>query len=449
MDRINPRLPSGFRDYLPKEMIPRQKMLNTIRSVFELFGFVPLETPGVEKEEILIGGDPNFNKEIFKLSTREGKEKDVALRFDLTVPLARVIAQYPNEIKKPFKRYQIGTVWRGEKPQAGRYREFIQYDVDIVGSSSMMADAEIIAIIYETMTALGLKKFLIRVNNRKILNGLAELIGFEQKKIASVLRSIDKLDKQGWRAVSSELAEEEKKGGVGLFKNQINALKNFFEIQSGNQEKVLELVSNIADGVPIIMGGAEELRQVAENLRALGIPDNKWVIDLSVARGLGYYTGPVFETILTDLPGFGSVCSGGRYDGLVERFSSVSVPATGVSLGVDRLFVAMEELNLLEKRKTLSQVIVLNFDSSCEVYIQEITTEIRRAGIRTEIYLGTESTIKGQLAYALNAEIPVILIVGSEERKKNTVQIKNVGTREQKEVVRSEIFAKIMEVLNS
>jgi len=440
---------SGFRDYLPSDAIPRQKILDTVRGVFELFGFEPLETPGVEKEEILTGGDPDFKKEIFRISTRGEKEKDIALRFDLTVPLARVVAQYRNEIKRPFKRYQVGPVWRGERPQFGRYREFIQCDADIVGSSSMMADAEIIAVIYESMTALGLKNFQIRINNRKILNGLPEYIGFSADAAENVLRSIDKLGKQGWTAVSSELAASKKENGANLTKKQIEKLKSFLEIKDKNQIKVLEKVLNTSCDLPIVNEGVEELKQVIENLRALGVPSDKWVIDLSVARGLGYYTGPVFECVIENLEEVGSIFGGGRYDGLVKRFSSVSVPATGVSLGIDRLFSAMEKLGFLSKQKTISRVIVLNFERSCESYCAEIATLLRKSGISTEVYMGSEKTLRGQLAYAVRNEIPVVLIAGGGEKKKKSAQVKNMKTREQKEIKVGEIAKFIQNILEN
>src|SRR3989344_2317244 len=405
---INPELAGGFRDYLPEDMIPRQRMFDTIRGVFERFGFIPLDTPALEKEEILTGG-----------------EEKLALRFDLTVPLARVIAQYPNEIKKPFKRYQVGPVWRAEKPQAGRFREFTQFDADIVGSASMMADAEIISVMYETMTALGISNFLIKVNNRKILNGLAEYAGFSSEKNVTVLRMIDKLDKQGWDEVQKELID------CGLELIEAEAIKKFVSIKNSNTEEILGLVESLMKKSATALEGIAELREILNYTQALGVPDDSWEIDLSVARGLGYYTGAVFETILQDLPSFGSVFSGGRYDGLVEKFSPNSVPATGASVGVDRLFVALKELKLVRPIKTVAQVIILNFDKTCEVTCLKTANVLRKAQVSTEIYLGQETTLKGQLAYAVRNEAPVVIIIGSIELQKGFAQIKDMRARKQ------------------
>jgi len=337
-DYIEPKLASGFKDYLPEDMIPRQEMFDKIRAVFENFGFVPLDTPGLEKDEIITGGDPDFKMNVWHASIKDDSEK-MALRFDLTVPLARVIAGNP-DIKKPFKRYQIGKVWRGERPQAGRYREFVQFDADIVGSASILADAEIIAIMNATMIALEIPNFLIRINNRKILNGLAEYADFSSDKNSAVLRSIDKLDKQGWDKVSAELCDAK----IGLTSEQAEAIKKFVDLRADTPTETLNAAEVLMARSPTAMSGIIELREIVDAVRAMGVPDNRWKIDLSVARGLGYYTGPVFETVLTDILEIGSVFSGGRYDGLVSKFSAQSVPATGASVGVDRLFAALSKL---------------------------------------------------------------------------------------------------------
>ncbi|MFH0806361.1 MAG: histidine--tRNA ligase [Candidatus Brennerbacteria bacterium] len=444
--KIVPELSSGFRDYLPEDMIPRQQMFDTIRAVFERFGFVPLDTPGLEKEEILTGGDENFRMHIFRTDVQVGWDK-LALRFDLTVPLARVIAQYQNEIKRPFKRYQVGKVWRAEKPQAGRFREFVQFDADIVGAASMMADAEIIALMYETMKALGVPNFFIRVNTRKILNGLAAFAGFQSEKTAAVLRTIDKLDKQGWEAVYAELSDATSPEGLALSENAIAKLKEFLEVRGENQEATIQAVRTLMQGVPIVEEGVQDLEKILEGVRAMGVPDDVWAIELSVARGLGYYTGPVFETVLKDLPSIGSVFSGGRYDDLVERFGTINVPATGASVGVDRLFTALEELGLVKRRKSVSQVAILNFDPESGAYIQGIAAGLRRGNIPTEIYLGNEATLKGQLAYVLNADIPVVIIAGSDERERNAVQVKDLRARKQVEVSRNQLLSHIRTIL--
>lgn len=449
--QIKPELASGFRDYLPADMIPRQKMFDIIRGVFERFGFVPLDTPALEKESILTGGDPNFRMQIYRAGLR-GSKDELALHFDLTVPLARVIAQYP-EIKKPFKRYQSAKVWRGERAQAGRYREFVQFDADIVGSKEMTADAEIISIMNETMTALGISNFLVKVNNRKILNGLAEYAGFSPDKLVSVLRIIDKLDKIGWEGVDSELRKtsaednDETADFAGLNDSQVRAIKSFIDLKADGKKEILDRVEELMENSPSAREGIKELREIIEHVKALGVSDDKWAIDLSVARGLGYYTGPVFETVLTDLLSIGSVFSGGRYDDLVSRFSSSVVPATGASVGVDRLFAAMSQLKLLSKQEATAKVLVLNFDKTCELVCERLATVLRQANIPTEIYFGNENNLKGQLSYAVSQEVPVVLIVGSSEREKNTVTVKDMKKRIQKEVPQSELIDVVTEII--
>jgi histidyl-tRNA synthetase len=438
---ISPELAGGVKDYLPEDMIPRQKMFDTIRNTFERFGFVPLDTPGIEREEILTGGDPNFKMQIFKTGLRIGDE-GLALRFDLTVPLARVISLYGDKIPRPFKRYQTGKVWRGEKPQAGRFREFVQFDADIVGSERMSADAEIIALMYETMSALGLSRFSIRINNRKILNGLADYVGYSSSMNAEILRIIDKLDKIKWEGVKTELKEKASFGDT-----QLSRLKQFLDLQSSSSSDLLTTLSQFMATSPEALRGIAELKEISKNLVSLGVPETAWRIDLSVARGLGYYTGPVFETILDDLPGIGSVFSGGRYDDLVARFSDRSVPATGASVGVDRLFAAMEKLNLVKGEKATAKVVVLNFDGSAEDYCQAVVTAIRRGGLAAELYLGKEGSLKGQLAYALGRDVPVVIIAGGSEKERNVAQVKNILRREQTEVPFDQITSKIKTIL--
>lgn len=439
---INSELASGFRDYLPRDMIPRQWMLDTIRSVFERFGFLPLDTPGIEREEILNGGDPNFKMQIFKTFLRS-QESDLALRFDLTVPLARVVSLYPNELQKPFKRYQMGKVWRGEKPQAGRFCEFMQFDADIVGSSRISADAEIVSLIYETLTVLGITDFMIKVNNRKILNGLAAYVGYPANKTVEVLRQIDKLDKTGWENVSGELADT-----IKLTPDQLEKLKKFLDLRTGSNEETIAAVLELMAASPEAVEGGQELAGITTFVDALGVPRNAWQIDLSVARGLGYYTGPVFETTLLKLPNIGSVFSGGRYDDLVARFGSDSIPATGASVGVDRLFVALKTIGLVPKKRTTTQAIVLNFDAGAEAYCNQVAGLLRQAGIPTELYLGKEITINGQLAYALKQEIPTIIIAGNRERDNGTAQVKDPKNRTQKTVSIAELPEAVQAVVS-
>ncbi len=434
---IEPQLASGFRDYLPKDMIPRQEMFDVIRRSFERFGFLPLDTPGIERLEILTGGDPDFKKQIFRTSVGATEDSDLAMRFDLTVPLARVIAAYQSELPKPFKRYQTGKVWRGERPQSGRFREFVQFDADTVGSKSPMADAEIVSLMYETMTALGFTDFTIRVNDRKVLNGLAAYAGFSEEKNAEVLRAIDKLDKIAWEGVREELLREPgdpNNPGVGLTSDQAEAIKKFIDIRGGTSKETLDAVAELMANSPVAQEGIGELREILAAVEALGVPDKNWIIDLSVARGLGYYTGPVFETILNDLPSIGSVFSGGRYDDLVSRFSPITIPATGASVGVDRLFAAMEKLGIVPIRSTVTKVMVLNFEKDCQDLVQRAASQLRRAGIPTEIYLGLEVTIKAQLSAAVKQNIPFVVIIGGNEKEEGVVVVKDMKQRKQNKV---------------
>lgn len=426
--KIEPKLPSGFKDYLPEEMIPRQKMLDTIRVVFESFGFVPLETPAVEREEILTGGDPEFNKQIFRIASNS-EEKDLsglALRFDLTVPLARVVAANSSALGRPFKRYQIGKVFRGESAQMGRYKEFTQCDADIVGSDSLMADAEVIALMYSAFKALGIDKFKIRIGDRKILSKLIfENISEEMGNdgITNVMREIDKIDKLGWERVASNLE------AIGLTKDQAT--------------KIGALIMKPTDSL--------EMGELVRSIEELGVPRENFKVDLSIARGLTYYTGVVFETTLTDMPEIGSVCSGGRYDGLVGKFSSEKVPAVGASIGVDRLFAALDKLGKLEKKNKIADVLILNFENNEKAVslVQRTARNLREAGIKTEIYLGKENTFKGQLAYAVRNEYPVVIIIGKKEYEAGKIQIKNMIDRSQKEIVLEELAQEVKNIINN
>ena len=438
---ITPELAGGFRDYLPEDMIPRQKMFDSIRKTFELFGFLPLDTPGIEKERILTGGDADFKMMMFRANLKDDEEENLALRFDLTVPLARVMSLYTDKIEKPFKRYQTGKVWRGEKPQAGRFREFVQFDADIVGTDRMSADAEVIALMYETLKNLKIERFLIKINNRKILNGLPVFAGYDEELNSDVLKSIDKIDKIEWTGVAKEL------DGRGLGKSQIEKIEEFIKISGDSAEEILAKLEGLMSSSVEATQGIAELKEIVSNLASLGVPSEFWKIDLSVARGLGYYTGPIFETTLLDLPSIGSVFSGGRYDDLVSRFGAQKLPAVGTSIGVDRLFSALEKLSLLKQERSTVKALVFNFDKSAEGYCQEITTALRQAGIPAELYLGREEFLKEQLTYALKQEIPVVIIAGSDEAGKKVAQVKNIAKREQKEISFDDIAETVKNIL--
>lgn len=434
--KIKPELPSGFKDYLPEEMIPRQAMLDTIRAVFENFGFSPLDTPTIEREEVLTGGDADFNKQIFKIAARK-EDKDssnLALRFDLTIPLARVFASNLN-LSRPFKRYQISKAFRAEHAQMGRFREFVQCDADIVGSGSAMADAEIISLLYNALSALKLKNFTIKIGSRKILAALIKELS-PKGDADSILRAIDKLDKIGWEGVEKEL--KALKSGIDI-EDLKRALTK--DILTGGLVAQYPNSQELKDGI-------EEIIQVLDHMEALNVLRDNYVVDLSIARGLGYYTGIVFETVLNDLPGIGSVASGGRYDGLIERFSKDQVPAVGVSIGVDRLFTALVKLGAIKPAQRLTEVLILNFDKSSAEKVQKMATMLRLENINTEIYLGSEDSFKGQLAYAVKQEFPIVVIIGPREMVGSTIQIKDMRSREQFEVPEVGLLKKIQELIH-
>ncbi len=432
-NRIKPELPAGFRDYGPGEAIARLKLLEKVRKVFEDFGFDPMETPAVERTEVLTGGEKESGKIIFNIKGSREKSSqwtDASLRFDLTVPLARFLAANP-EIPKPFKRYQIGNVWRGESPQAGRYREFMQADIDIVGTSSMEADSEVIAVIYQTFKELNINRFIINISNRKILNGLPQFAGFSENKLFSVLRTIDKTDKIGREAVEIELQKL-----VG--KKASAKIKQFLALVGNNKIKIKNargLFKNIA----VAEEGLGELEEIAENLTALGIDEINWQFNFYTVRGLGYYTGPVFETYLNDLPEIGGMFQGGRYDNLATAFTGQKISAVGASLGVDRFFAALEKLGILKKKPTATRALILNLSPKLKTEYLTFAKLLREANINTSIYLGDDRSFQAQLAYAVKKEIPYLVIYGEEERNKGVIAVRNMITREQKAVSKKEL----------
>ncbi len=446
---VEPLLLRGFRDYLPAQVNARQNMIAIIKGVYERYGFVPLETPALEYLTTLVGYGEDGSKQIFRLKNPE--KEDIALRFDLTVPLARVIAQYP-ELPKPFRRFQVGPVWRADKPDPGRFREFYQFDLDTVGCESMSADTEIICGMYDTLLALGITRFQVRFSDRKILNVLLEFAGIPLERGHDVFRVLDKIEKIGLANVEKELstgrvdASGDKIKGIGLQTVQIDKIKEFLSLpssikikeneklraESPDSEWSVSRMDVIADlkvlfrEIPSSGEAIGELEEISTYLDALDIPQDKVVLDLSIARGLDYYTGPVFESFLLDLKEYGSVFSGGRYDGLVERFLGKKIPATGASVGVDRLFAAMQKLNLIEMTPATAQVIVTVMERSRMLDYQKITRELRLANIKTELYLGTENSLSKQLQYANEQKIPVAVIIGGDEFAKNEVTIKDL-----------------------
>ncbi len=426
---VEPRLLRGFRDYLPAQMNARLKMISTIRKVYELYGFQPLETPAQEYLVSLIGYGDESAKQIFHFKNPENDH--VALRFDLTVPLARVVAQYP-DLALPFRRYQIAPVWRADKPDPGRFREFMQFDLDSVGAPSTAADVEIICGMFDTLQALGIKRFRVRFSDRKVLTSLMDFAEIPHRSAHDVFRVLDKLDKIGVEGVSAELTvgrtdvSGDKIPGLGLTKDQVSRIKAFLMLPSGNRKEVLSSLTDLFRSVKSAHEATNEITFICNSLDDLGIPEELVALDLSVARGLDYYTGPVFEATLTDAPEFGSVFGGGRYDGLVERFLGKKIPAVGASIGVDRLLAAMQKLGLIKLAPSTAQVLVTVMEPIHITDYQKITRELRQGGINTELYLGEEKSLSKQLQFANRQQIPVAVIIGSDEFAKNEATIKNL-----------------------
>jgi len=426
---VEPRLLRGFRDYLPAQMNARLKIIATIRKVYESYGFLPLDTPALEYRATLMGYGEENSRQIFDFINPE--EEHVALRFDLTVSLARVVAQYP-DIPIPFWRYQVGPVWRADKPDPGRFREFTQFDLDSVGTSSLAADVEILCGMYDTLRALGISNFKVRFSDRKVLDSLLDFAEIPRASAHAVFRVLDKLDKIGVEGVTAELTggrvdtSGDRIPGLGLRSTQVSRIIQFIALPHGARRDVLAALTQLFAGVPSAAEAVAELGFLCSSLETLGIPEEYVMLDLSIARGLDYYTGPVFEAMLTDAPEFGSIFGGGRYEGLVERFLGRKIPGVGASVGVDRLLAAMQKLGLVGATPSTAQVLVTVMEPEKIGEYQKITRELRLAGINTELYLGEEKSLGKQLQYANRQQIPVAVLIGSDEFAKGEVTIKNL-----------------------
>ena len=423
--KVEPRTLPGFMELLPKEQIQFNSIMDKIRSSYERFGFLPIDTPIIESAEVLLakaGGETE--KQIYRF---EKGENDLALRFDLTVPLAKYVTQYYNDITFPFKRYQIGKVYRGEKPQKGRYREFYQCDIDIIGDGelSLINDAEIPSVIYTTIKSFGFDNFTIRMNNRKILNGLFVELALEENAV-EIMRIIDKLEKIGEEKVVKCLED------LQISKEKIDIIIQFLAIDGTTDEK-LEALQQLNFKNELFKQGLEELTEVVKNVRLFGVPEANFQVDLTIARGLDYYTGTVYETFLNDYRELGSVCSGGRYENLAEFYTDRKMPGVGVSIGLTRLFYKMNELNILqEKQESIAKVLVVSMTEKLDRAL-EIGTILRKNGINADVYL-EDKKIKAKFKYADKLQIPYVAIIGEEEEKNGTVSLKNMETGEQEEV---------------
>lgn len=421
MALVTPRTLSGFKDRLPKEALAKTHLLNKVSNVFMNFGFVPIETPHLEYADVLVKqGSDEIQKELYRF--KDHGERDVALRFDLTVPLARFVSQYKNEVDLPFKRFAIGSVFRGERAQRGRYREFTQCDFDFIGSNSISCDAEILQVIYASLVGLGIDEFTIWLNHRGILNGICEYCGIiEEKDINTALRIIDKLDKIQIDGVRAELHKE-----LQLDSTRIEQLLKYTSIkQQGDSESFFESIAYMADFNESIKKGLDDLKALHKVLSSLQMDRDTYRINFSIARGLGYYTGIVYETTLNALKSIGSVCSGGRYDNLTRTFSKDKMSGVGASIGIDRLLAALEELGLLTKKATSARALIVCMDSTYFGYAHLLAESFRQSKVPIEVYPEI-SKLKKQFAYANTKGHEFVIVIGESEFSSKTLTLKNM-----------------------
>lgn len=436
---IKPQTLKGFRDYLPTAMMAREHLMDIARRVYRGYGFSPIDTPALEYSEILLGkGGEESDKQLFRF-TDQGN-RDVAMRFDLTVPFARFASQHVHELGMPFKRYHIGTVWRAEKPQKGRYREFMQCDFDTIGTDSNTSDIETLLVIHDLMEQIGFSRFTIRVNNRLILNGLLDQLGLTDQAVG-ILRALDKLPKVGADAVIAEMTER-----VGTTTEQAQRILELADLQ-GTPEEILTKLDSMLAGSEQGELGASRLRELFEAARCAGIDPERIALDVSIARGLDYYTGTIYETFLNDLPKIGSVCSGGRYDNLTGLFTTQKLPGVGASLGLDRLLAAMEELGLIHTASTPAPVLVTVMDAGRVGEYLRIGRLLRSQGINTEVFPEARAVGK-QLKYANKKEFRVALIAGEDEFSTQTWQVKDLQKGDQVAVAEVDLVEHIQSILS-
>ena len=424
-NKIQPRTLAGFMELLPNEQILFNQMKEKIQKSYEKFGYLPLNTPIVELADVLLakaGGETE--KQIYRFNKGE---HDLALRFDLTVPLAKYVAMHYGELSFPFKRYQIGKVYRGERPQKGRFREFYQCDIDIIGDTELnnLYDAELPNVIYTTFQELGFSDFTIHINNRKILNGLFSSLNLTEIS-TDIMRIIDKIAKIGEENVIKELS------ALGVSSEAISKIMNFIAISGSNDEK-LNALDNIGITDELFVKGLSELKEVVKCIRLFGMSENNFMIDLTIARGLDYYTGTVYETFLNDYPELGSVCSGGRYDNLAEYYTDKKLPGVGISIGLTRLFYKLNELQALKfDKRAIADVLVVSASDDISVCLP-IATKLRNSDINTEVYMENKK-IKAKFKYADKLSVPFVIVIGETELETNTVSLKNMSTGEQLQV---------------
>ena len=421
--KIQPRTLSGFVELLPKQQVLMEKIMQTLRETYSLYGFTPLDTPAIEASEVLLAkGGGETEKQIYRFTKGDS---DLSLRFDLTVPLAKYVALHYAELAFPFRRYQIGKVYRGERPQRGRFRELYQADIDMIGDGKLdiSNDAEMPAIIYQVFNRLGLKKFQIRVNNRKILNGFYEMLGLNEQA-GDIMRTVDKLEKIGPEKVKSLLIE------LGVSEDKAGEILAFIGIKGSNEE-VLEALEGYRGKNPLFDLGLSELKTVVKYLSGFGVPQENFAVDLTIARGLDYYTGTVYETAMIEHPEIGSICSGGRYDNLAEYYTDKLLPGVGISIGVSRLFYVLNEQGMLNEDMNTAPADVLLLpmveDLSPAV---ELATKFRNAGIRVQLY-GEQRKFKAKMNYADKIGVPYVVFLGEDEVRGGVVACKDMVSGEQ------------------
>ena len=412
----------GFMELLPQEQVLFNQMKEKIQKTYEKFGFLPIDTPVIESTEVLLakaGGETE--KQLYSFTKGDS---NLTLRFDLTVPLAKYVAIHSNELSFPFRRYQIGKVYRGERAQSGRFREFYQCDIDVIGDGELniINDAEIPSIMYTVFKELGLENFTIRINNRKILNGLFESINAKDVAV-DIMRIIDKIEKIGEEKVKQELKE------LNIPEESVEQVIKFIRINGTTDEKLQEL-ENLNINNETYLEGVKELKDVIKYIRAFRVPEPCFTVDVSIARGLDYYTGTVYETFLNDYKSIGSICSGGRYNNLSEYYTDKKLPGVGMSIGLTRLFFILNDMNLIKvQRKSISKVLVVSMVSDLSQAI-ETANKLREAGINTEVYFD-DKKIKAKFKYADKLRIPYVIVIGEDEIKSGTLTLKNMETGEQ------------------
>ena len=423
--KVQPRTLSGFMELLPRQQMVMERIMEILRETYSLYGFTPLDTPVIEASEVLLAkGGGETEKQIYRFTRGDA---DLALRFDLTVPLAKYVALHYNDLSFPFRRYQIGKVYRGERAQRGRFREFYQADIDIIGDGKLDVtnEAEIPAIIYQVFTRLGLHRFQIRVNNRKILNGFYAMLGLTDKA-GDIMRTVDKLDKIGAGKVRDLLTAED----IGLTADQAGEILAFIAIQGSNQQ-VLSALESYRGRNKVFDQGLDELHTVVKYLSAFGVPEKKFAVDLTIARGLDYYTGTVYETTMLDHPEVGSVCSGGRYDNLAEYYTDKQLPGVGISIGLTRLFYVLQEQGMLNEALNSAPADALILPMTGDLGpAAALATQLRQAGVRTQLYT-EQKKFKQKMTYADRIGVPYVLFLGDDEIAQGTVSVKDMATGEQ------------------